>query len=99
MSPVRRQDWMKQIAQGTRLRVSIRSRICGRRAGITIVELLVAMSIVGVLAAILLPAVSSAREAARRMQCVNQFKQIGLALHAYHEVSGSLPQGWQMEAS
>ena len=99
MSPVRRQDWMKQIAPYTRLRTSVRSRVRGRRAGITIIELLVAMSVMGVLMAILLPAVSSAREAARRMQCVNQFKQIGLALHAYHEVSGSLPQGWQLESS
>jgi prepilin-type processing-associated H-X9-DG protein len=62
-------------------------------------ELLVVMAVVGMLAALILPAVSSAREAARRTQCVNQLKQIGLALHTYHDQHHCLPIGWQWEAT
>ena len=75
------------------------SRSNVRRSGFTVLELLTVMGIVSTLAAIVLPAVGSAREAARRMQCVNQLKQVGIALHGYHESCGSLPSGWQWEGT
>jgi prepilin-type N-terminal cleavage/methylation domain-containing protein/prepilin-type processing-associated H-X9-DG protein len=63
------------------------------RRGFTLIELLVVIAIIAVLIALLLPAVQAAREAARRAQCVNNLKQIGIALHNYHEVHNSFPMG------
>lgn len=68
-----------------------------RRSAFTVLELLVTISIIGILAGLLLPAVGAARESARRVQCTSHLREVGIALHNHHDANRNLPVGWTFD--
>jgi prepilin-type N-terminal cleavage/methylation domain-containing protein/prepilin-type processing-associated H-X9-DG protein len=76
-----------------------RGSVHRRRFAFTLIELLVVIAIIAILIALLLPAVQQAREAARRTQCKNNMKQLGLALHNYHDVTNKFPPGYTQDST
>src|SRR5262245_38884471 len=98
MSTLSPNRWAMAERSRTRGQVSAKIDIACRREaitchGFTIVELLVVIAIIGVLVALLMPAIQSAREAARRTQCLNNLKQLGIALHNYASAEKHFPPG------
>jgi prepilin-type N-terminal cleavage/methylation domain-containing protein len=83
----------KPLVRGTRSRALLNRQGRTARTGFTLVELLVVVAIVGLLVSLLLPAVQQSREAARRAQCQNQLRQIGLGMLAYHDSATTFPPG------
>lgn len=80
-------------------RVRIHAMTGGRKTGFTLVELLVVIAIIGILVALLLPAIQAAREAARRTSCLNQVKQISVALHNHYAARSAFPSGFESSSS